>query len=132
MGTRVERQTTVHRPRHLKVLTEAIDNQGRYDAVKLAELLDWSRQEIAQYLDKDPSAISRNAASLNYQQALSELAATFLHLLELMENDLKAARAWLRTPIKVLDGKSPKEKILRHDLGTVDALLSEAESGLSV
>ena len=131
MGTVVDRDPTAQRPRHLSVLTKAIDDQGRYDAVKIAELLDWTRQDIARYLDKDPSAISRNAASLNYQQALSELAATFSHLLELMDNDLKTARAWLRTPIKVLDGKSPKEKILRHDLGAVDSLLSEVEAGFS-
>lgn len=131
MGASVERQPMAQRPRHLSVLTDAIDDQGRYDAVKIADLLDWSRQDIAQYLDKDPSAISRNAASLNYQQALGELAATFSHLLELMDNDLKTARAWLRTPIKVLDGKSPKEKILHRDLRAVDSLLSEVEAGIS-
>jgi hypothetical protein len=113
-------------------LTATIDDRARYDAIKLAKLLDWSGQEIARYLDKDPSAISRNSASLNYQQPLSQLAATITHLLALMDNDLKTARAWLRTPIKVLDGKSPKEKILLHDLNAVDALLSEVETGFSV
>jgi hypothetical protein len=132
MGARVERQPLPQRPRYLNVVTEAIDDQGRYDAVKIAELLDWTRQEIAQYLGKDPSAISRNSASLQYQQPLSELAAAFSQLLELMNCDLKTARAWLRTPLKVLDGKSPKEKILRHDLKAVDALLSEVPSGFSV
>ena len=116
----------------MSVLTATIDDQGRYDAIKLAKLLDWSGQEIAQYLDKDPSAISRNSASLNYQQPLSQLAATITQLLALMDNDLKTARAWLRTPIKVLDGKSPKEKILLHELNAVDALLSEVEAGISV
>jgi len=132
MGARVERQPLPQRPRYLNVVTEAIDDQGRYDAVKIAELLDWKRQEIAQYLSKDPSAISRNSASLQYQQPLSDLAAAFSQLLELLNNDLKTARAWLRTPLKVLDGKSPKEKILRHDLKAVDALLSEIPSGFSV
>ena len=131
MGTTVERESTGQRPRHLSVLTDAIDDQGRYDAVKIAELLDWTRQDIAEYLDKDPSAISRNAASLNYQQALGQLAATVSHLIDIMDNDLKTARAWLRTPIKVLDGKSPKEKILHHDLGAVNSLLSEVEAGFS-
>jgi hypothetical protein len=132
MSVQAERQPLASRPRHLSILTETIDDHGRYDAVKIAKLLDWSGQEIAQYLDKDPSAISRNGASLNYQQPLSQLAATITHLLALLDNDLKTARAWLRTPIKVLDGKSPKEKILLHDLNSVDGLLSEVEGGLSV
>jgi hypothetical protein len=132
MPVQAERQPLAPRARHLSILSETIDDLGRYDAVKIAKLLDWSGQEIAQYLDKDPSAISRNGASLNYQQPLSQLAATITHLLALMDNDLKTARAWLRTPIKVLDGKSPKEKILLHDLNSVDALLSEVEGGLSV
>jgi hypothetical protein len=132
MPVQAKRQPPAPRPRHLSILTETIDDHGRYDAVKIAKLLDWSGQEIAQYLDKDPSAISRNGASLNYQQPLSQLAATITHLLALMDNDLKTARAWLRTPLKIFDGKSPKEKILLHDLKAVDALLSEVEGGFSV
>ena len=132
MTVRAEHEPPAQRHRQLSVLTETIDDQGRYDATKMAKLLDWSGQEIAQYLDKDPSAISRNGASITYQQPLSQLAATISHLLTLMDNDLKTARAWLRTPIKVLDGKSPKEKILRHDLNAVDTLLLEVEGGFSV
>ena len=132
MPVQAERQPLAPRKRHLNILAETIDENGRYDAVKMAKLLDWSGQEIARYLDKDPSAISRNGASLNYQLPLGQLAATVTQLLALMDNDLKTARAWLRTPIKVLDGKSPKEKILLHDLNSVDALLSEVEGGLSV
>ena len=131
MRTNAARQTKPRRPRHLKVMTDAIDDQGRYDAVKIAELLDWSRQEIATYLDRDPSAISRNGASLSFQQPLSQLVATFSNLLALLDDDIKTARAWLRTPIKVLDGKSPKEKILRGELKAVDSIISEVESGFS-
>lgn len=135
MAARVERQhqpPQPQRPRHLRIFTEALDEQGRYDAVKIAELLDWSRQDIALYLGKDPSAISRYGSSLSYQEPLGKLAATFNQLLELMDDDRKTARAWLRTPLKVLDDKSPKETILGQDLRTVDALLSEIESGFSV
>lgn len=114
------------------ILVDAIDNKGRYDASKLAELLDWTKREIAQYLDKDPSAISRFSASPVYQQSLSELAAVFNRLLKLVNNDLQVARAWLRTPIRVLEGVSPKEKILQHDLKTVGTLIEEVEAGFSV
>ena len=126
-----KRQPVVPRARHMTVLTDALDGQGRYDAAKLAGLLDWTRREIAQYLQKDPSAISRNGASLAYQEPLSQLAATFAHLLDLMNGDLKMARAWMRTPVKVLNGKSPKNTILRRDLKAIDAVLAEVESGFA-
>jgi len=132
MATGMNRQIEPERRRYSRILTEAIDDEGRYDATKLAKLLDWTQQEIAQYLDKDPSSISRFSSSLIYQQPLSELAAIFSHLLSLMGDDLRITRAWLRTPIRVLDGKSPKEKILNHDLKTVNSLLDEVESGFSV
>jgi hypothetical protein len=112
------------------ILVEALDDEGRYDPEKLAKLLDWSNQEIAQYLGRDPSTISRYGASLQYQESLSQLAALVIHLLKLLNGDLKVARAWLRTPIHVL-GESPKEKILHHDLKTVGSLLEEVESGFS-
>jgi hypothetical protein len=132
MATSTSRQIEPERGRYPRILTEAIDDEGRYDATKLAKLLDWTQQEIAQYLDKDPSSVSRFSSSLIYQQPLSELAAIFSHLLSLMGDDLRITRAWLRTPIRVLDGKSPKEKILNHDLKTVNSLLDEIESGFSV
>jgi hypothetical protein len=132
METNMKAQTKSQRSLYPGILAEAIDDEGRYDAVKLARLLDWTQQEIAQYLDKDPSAISRYSSSLNYQEPLSELAAIFSHLLNLMGNDLRVTRAWFRTPIRVLDGKSPKEKILHHDLGAVNSLLDEVESGFSI
>lgn len=132
MQSNMKRQIKPERPRHPGILTAAIDDEGRYDAVKLAKLLDWTQQEIAEYLEKDPSAISRYGSSLSYQQPLSELAAMFAHLLSLLDNNLKLTRAWLRTPVRVLDWKSPKEIILQHDLKTVDSLLDEVESGFSV
>ena len=131
MGTATKAQIKAEQVQYPRILTEAIDDEGRYDAIKLAKLLDWTQQEIAKYLDKDPSAISRYSSSLSYQQPLSELAAIFAHLLSLLDNDLKHTRALLRTPVRVLDWKSPKEKILNHDLKAVDSLLDEIESGFS-
>ena len=114
------------------IFEAALNEEGRYDAAKLAKFLDWTNQDMAQYLGKDPSTISRFSASLQYQQTLAELAALFNHLLNLMDGDLRLARAWLRTPIRVLDGVSPKEKILRSDLKPIETLLQEVESGFSV
>jgi hypothetical protein len=115
---------------YASILKEALDDEGRYDAAKLAAFLDWTNQEIAEYLNRDPSAISRYGASPQYQESLSQLAAFVLHLLKLLDGNLTLARAWLRTPVHVF-GESPKQKILHHDLKSVDSLLEEVESGFA-
>lgn len=38
-----------------KILREATDENGRYDAARIAHLLDWSTSDIALYLSRDPS-----------------------------------------------------------------------------
>lgn len=115
-----------------KELLKALDQEGRYDAAALAGILDWTKQEIARFLETGPSALSRSSAPLKHQDALARLAAVMRHLLDLTGNDQGQARAWLRTPILVLDRKSPKEVILSGRLETVAALLEEMESGFAV
>ena len=39
--------------RDARILRDATDKNGRYDAAKLARLLDWTISDIAQYLDRD-------------------------------------------------------------------------------
>ncbi len=112
-----------------QVLAEALDEAGRYDAFKLAEYIDWSKQEMAAFLRKHPSSLSRESASLAVQEPLAALAAVVKELLFLVDEDQSIARAWLRTPIRVLDEKSPKEVILAGNLDTVASLLGEIQSG---
>jgi hypothetical protein len=121
------------RVRSLKeaVLVEVLNKNGRYDAYKLAAYIDWSKQEIATFLGKHPSALSRESASVSDQSALASLAVVVKELLVLLGGDLAIARAWLRTPIRVLDEKSPKERILERRLDTVASLLGEIQSGFA-
>ncbi len=114
------------------IFMEALDEEGRYDAARLGRLLDWTNQDMARYLERDPSTISRHGSSLSYQDPLARLASLFRCMLDLLDDDVRQARAWLRTPIRVLDGVSPKEKILLGELGVVDTLLREIESGFSM
>jgi len=115
-----------------ELLRDAFDENGRYDAAKLTGLLDWTNREMTDYLGVDPSGITRNAASLQNQEALARLAALMQHLLTLLENKLPEARAWLRTPIRALDGKLPKEVILSGRLDVVANLLKEIEAGFQL
>jgi hypothetical protein len=119
-----------HRDRRL--LQEAMDPSGRYDARKLAGMLEWSQQEIAKYLDTNPSVVSRAATSLVHQDALAHLAAVVSDLVELFDGNLGLVRTWLRTPIRSFDEKSPKEEILRGRLARVRGLLRQVESGFAV
>jgi hypothetical protein len=99
-----------------RILHEAIDRRGRYSAAKLAELLDWQISDIAKYLGRAPSTISRFGASRVHQEKLAALAALVHDVFELTIHDLRATRAWFRMPLGALDGISPREEILRGNL----------------
>lgn len=49
--------------REARILREATDENGRYDATKIAHLLDWPVGDIARYLGRDASTISRFASA---------------------------------------------------------------------
>lgn len=114
------------------VLRDALDDQGRYDAVKLAGLLDWSKADVAKYLGKDRSALQRFPAAATYQEALGALAEAFLKLLGLLSEDLPSARAWLRTPVRALGSRTPRALIVGGELERVRALLDEIEAGFAL
>ena len=97
----------------------------------LARFVDWNQQDIAEFLGVNPSSLSRNSAAEKFQDPLSRLAAAIKHLLDVTGGDMAQARAWLRTPIQVLDGKSPKEMILGGQLDVVRDLLNEMEAGFA-
>jgi hypothetical protein len=114
-----------------RVLREAIDRKGRYDAAKLAALLDWQISDIAKYLGRAPSTISRFGASQVHQEKLAALAALVQDVFELTIDDLRATRAWFRMPLGALDGISPREEILRGNLWRVRNLVNEMHRGFA-
>jgi len=114
---------------NLRKLTDA---QGRYDAVKVAGAFDWEQKEIARFLGKDPSSISKNPVSAGHQEALARLVSVYQRVLELTGDDTAAVVAWLRTPIVALDNQSPKKLLLEERSDIVEALLKEYESGLAL
>jgi hypothetical protein len=108
------------------------DPSGRYDAIRFARELDWRQDEIAIYLNKSPAAVSKNPTSATGQDALARLAALVQHVFELNGENMGLTVAWLRTPIRALDGASPKKMILLHEIGVVENLLDEMETGLAL
>jgi Protein of unknown function (DUF2384) len=115
-----------------RILKEATDENGRYDAAKIAHLLDWTVSDIARYLGRDASTISRFGASPVHQEKLAALASLTQEVFEIMREDLRATRAWFRTPIRALDGKSPQHLILTGNFHKVSGLIEESRSGLSL
>src|SRR5437773_12510058 len=89
-------------------LRKLTDERGRYDAIKVAQAFDWEQRELARFLGKDPSSISKNPVSPGYQDALARLASLFDRVVDLTGGDPAAAVARLRTPILSLDGQSPQ------------------------
>jgi hypothetical protein len=113
------------------VIRNAIDKTGRYDASKLAKMLGWSLADMGRYLDRDASTISRSGSASVHQDRLAALAALVQETFLLMDEDLPPTIAWFRTPIQVLDWKSPRDLILLGDVSRVRNLLAEVRSGFA-
>ncbi len=111
------------------LLREVLDSSGRYDAAKFARYLDWDQSDIARYLGKDRSAVSARPTAPSFQDHLAQLAAVIREALEFVGSD-SLLRAWLRTPVRALGDRSPKELILANQVGLVSALLRETEAAL--
>ena len=113
-------------------LREFTDPQGRFDAMKIASVLDWEQREIARFLGKDPSTVSKNPAAQSYQDALARLVGLFRKIVELTSrSDVGAAVAWLRTPIWALDNQSPKALLIDQQMPIVERLVREYDTGFA-
>ena len=118
--------------RDARILRDATDENGRYEAAKIADLLDWTINDLAQYLGRDASTISRFGASAVHQEKLAALAYLAQGVFEIMREDLRTTRAWFRTPIRALDNTSPRQLIPSGNLRRVSSLVEESHSGLAL
>jgi len=128
----ISRAATAPAFREARILKDATDENGRYDAARIAHLLDWTVSDIARYLGRDASTISRFRASQVHQQKLAALASLMQEVFEIMGEDRRTTRAWFRTPIRALDGKSPQQLIVSGNFRRVSSLIEESRSGLSL
>jgi len=107
------------------------DRDGRYDAGRIAAAFDWEQREIARFLGKDPSSVSKNPTALSYQDQLARLVSLFNRVVALAGGDFAGAVAWLRTPIWALDHQSPKALLLNEQMPVVERLVREYDSALA-
>lgn len=114
-----------------RIIRSATDRRGRYEAAKLAELLDWQISDIAKYLGRAPSTLSRFGAAQVHQEKLAALAALTRDVFSLTNDNLRAMRAWFRLPLGTLNGVSAREEILRGNLWRVRELVNEMHSGFA-
>ena len=117
-------------PEERRLLEDVLDAEGRFDAARVAALLDWKVEEIAQYLDRDPSTVSKYPTSVRHQDRLAALVGVFQALVTSFGNR-RLVRGWFRLPLGALDGASPKAVILRGELPRVSDLIAEWDAGFA-
>jgi hypothetical protein len=126
----------------------AVTEKGRYDARSVGKLLNWSLEEMAQYLGVSAQTIRKGSDARSHQAKLQELAGLYQRLVEgffgvclgertgkershlsstdrsLVKRASAHASAWLNTPIAALGGR-PKDLILSGRLAVVRALVED-------
>lgn len=119
-------------PTKQHILFEALGPDGtKYDAEQLAKMLEWSLEDMGTYLRIQPAAVTHFGSLALRQESLVALAKLVLHMKRAF-GDKEHAAEWCRTPIRALDGASPKQLILAQNLHAIHGLLDEMESGLSL
>jgi hypothetical protein len=119
-------------PKTQHILFEALGPDGcKYDAERLAKLLDWNVEDMGAYLRMDAAAVKNFGSLALRQESLAALARLVLHMKRAFGGK-EAAAEWCRTPIRAFDGASPKQLILAQNLQAIHGLLDEMESGLSL
>lgn len=121
-----------------EVIAPAANREGNFDARQVAALLGWQLDDLARFLERAKSSVYRNPDAAGTQDALGKLVGLYQDMAKLLVPPQGAAlsaqaatRAWFRTSIYALDGKSPKDKILAGDIESVRRLVNEYSSGLA-
>jgi hypothetical protein len=120
---------SVRRPR--AIILDTTDRNGFFDPEKVADLLDWTPDEVRRYLDQQPSSIPKSVTVSATHVRLHSLATLIQEVFELMHEDIYEIRAWFQAPIKALDGRSPRDMILAGELERVSALVDETAGGFA-
>jgi hypothetical protein len=121
---------SVRRPR--AIILDTTDRNGFFDPEKIADLLDWTADEMRQYLDEQPLSIPKRITVSAIHLRLHSLATLIQEVFELMREDIYEMRAWFQAPIKALDGRSPQDMILAAELERVSALVDETTGGFAL
>ena len=121
---------SVRRPR--AIILDTTDRNGLFDPEKVADLLNWTPDEVRRYLDQQPSSIPKSVTVSATHVRLHSLATLIQEVFELMHEDISEMRAWFQAPIKAVDGRSPRDMILAGELERVSALVDETACGVAL
>jgi hypothetical protein len=77
---------SVRRPR--AIILDTTDRNGFFDPEKVADLLDWTPEEVRQYLDQQPLSITKRVTVSATHVRLHSLATLIQEVFELMREDI--------------------------------------------
>jgi|GEM_PF-995954 len=123
-------------PRPVEGLIEEIHKGFPFQAfASFQHVLEFPAKDVASLLQMSHSTLARRKEQRRLAPDESELLVRFSRLfglaVELFEGDAKAARHWMQTPKKPLDGATPLE-MARTELGAreVEKLIDRLENGV--
>ena len=102
---------------------------GRYDALRLADILALSTEEMARVLRRTPRGLRKNPDSPRLQAELAEVVALTSRLRELLDGSIEYVRIWLRAPHPDLGGRTPLSYLVEGKPEALQALVRAIETG---
>lgn len=102
---------------------------GKLDAVRLAETLGFSSEEMAQILKRTSRGLRKNPDSDKLQDDMVKLESLIVRLRYLLDGSIEYVRIWLRSPHPILGGDTPMSCLLERKLDSVELLVHAMETG---
>jgi len=115
---------------HLKNVAaqEVFDENGRVVGHALARALDVPPSQIAKAARLSERGLRNNPTSPRLQEPGRRIAALLARLDHLL-GSRRSTLIWLKSPRAQLNDRSPIDALIRHDFGSVDALVYVLEAG---
>ena len=111
------------------ILNAHSPDTGRLDALRLADALAISTEEIAHILGYTARGVRANPDSVRIQPQLGELVKLVNRLRRLFDGSLEHTRIWLKAPHPMLADRTPLSYLLEQQFEAVETLLHMAETG---
>lgn len=106
-------------------------DSGRYDALRLAELLAVTPKQMAAIVGYTPAGVRKNPDSEKLQGRLEHLTGLVTRLKGQLDGNLSYVKIWLKAPHPALENQSPLAAMEAGHLDAVEALVTMMETGQS-
>jgi hypothetical protein len=111
------------------ILSAHSSETGRYDALRLAEILAVSTAEMAEILGYTPRGLRKNPDSERLQEKLVRLISLVQRLRENLDGSMEYVRIWLKAPHPALDGSRPLDYIKEGRIDLIENMVYAFETG---